>query len=35
MSGKWLASIFAILPAGSSGMQAMRPTLNFGVNYAF
>jgi hypothetical protein len=35
LTGKWLASIFAIIPAGSSGMQASRPTLNFGVNYAF
>ena len=35
LTGRWLASIFAIIPAGSSGMQAQRPTLNFGVNYAF
>ena len=35
MTGKWLGSMFVILPAGNSGLQAMRPTLNFGVNYAF
>ena len=35
MTGKWLGSMFMIIPAGDSGVQAMRPTLNFGINYAF
>jgi hypothetical protein len=34
-TGNWLGSVFFIIPAGSSGMQASRPTLNFGINYAF
>jgi hypothetical protein len=35
MSGRFLASVYAIVPAGGSGLQVQRPTFNLGVNYAF
>jgi hypothetical protein len=35
LSGRVLASVFAVLPAGESGLQVRRPTFNLGVNYAF
>jgi hypothetical protein len=35
LTGGWLASIFAVVPTGSSGLQVARPTFNLGVNYAF
>ncbi len=33
--GRLLASLYAIIPAGGSGLQVQRPTFNVGVNYAF
>jgi hypothetical protein len=35
MGGRLLASLYAIVPAGGSGLQVQRPTFNVGVNYAF
>lgn len=35
LSGRILASVFAVIPAGESGLQVRRPTFNLGVNYAF
>jgi hypothetical protein len=35
ISGRLLASVYAIVPAGGAGLQVQRPTFNFGVNYAF
>jgi hypothetical protein len=35
VTGQWLATLYAVLPAGDSGLQVTRPTFNFGVNYAF
>ena len=34
LTGQWLASVYAVLPTGSSGLQVRRPTFNFGINYA-
>ncbi len=34
LTGQWLASVYAVLPAGSSGLQVRRPTFNLGINYA-
>jgi hypothetical protein len=35
LTGGLLASIFAVVPAGNSGMQVQRPTFNLGLNYTF
>ena len=35
LAGGLLASIFAVVPAGQSGLQVQRPTFNLGLNYAF
>jgi hypothetical protein len=35
VAGQWLATLYAVLPAGGAGLQVTRPTFNFGVNYAF
>jgi hypothetical protein len=35
MAGQLLGSIYMLIPFGDSGLQAQKPTLNFGVNYAF
>jgi hypothetical protein len=35
MSGRLLASLYAVLPTGHSGLQVQRPTFNLGLNYAF
>ena len=35
LTGGLLATIFAVIPAGQSGMQVQRPTFNLGLNYAF
>ena len=35
LAGSLLASIFAVVPAGQSGLQVQRPTFNLGLNYAF
>jgi hypothetical protein len=35
LAGGLLASIFAVVPAGQSGLQVQRPTLNLGLNYTF
>ena len=35
LTGGLLATIFAVVPAGQSGMQVQRPTFNLGLNYAF
>ena len=35
MAGQLLASLYVLIPFGDSGLQAQKPTFNFGVNYAF
>jgi hypothetical protein len=35
IGGRLLASLFAVVPAGGSGLQVQRPTFNLGLNYAF
>ena len=35
VGGRLLASVYAIVPTGGSGLQVQRPTFNVGVNYAF
>lgn len=35
LTGGLLASVFAVVPAGNSGMQVQRPTFNLGLNYTF
>jgi hypothetical protein len=35
MTGGLLATIYAVIPSGHSGMQVQRPTFNIGLNYAF
>jgi hypothetical protein len=35
LAGGLLATIYAVIPSGGSGMQVQRPTFNVGVNYAF
>jgi hypothetical protein len=35
VAGQLLASAYVLVPAGSSGLQAQKPTFNFGFNYAF
>ena len=35
LTGGLLASIFAVVPAGQSGLQVQRPTFNLGLNYTF
>jgi hypothetical protein len=35
LTGGLLATIFAVIPHGQSGMQVQRPTFNLGLNYAF
>jgi len=35
LTGGLLASIFAVVPAGESGLQVQRPTFNVGLNYTF
>ena len=35
MTGRLLASVFAVVPTGSSGLQVQRPAFNAGLNYAF
>lgn len=35
LTGGLLASIYAVVPAGNSGMQVQRPTFNLGLNYTF
>jgi len=35
LTGGLLASFFAVVPAGQSGLQVQRPTFNLGLNYAF
>jgi hypothetical protein len=34
LTGQWLASAYAVLPTGNTGLQVQRPTFNFGINYA-
>lgn len=35
LAGGLLATIYAVIPAGQSGLQVQRPTFNLGLNYAF
>jgi hypothetical protein len=35
MAGQLLGSVYVIIPFGDNGLQAQKPTFNFGVNYAF
>jgi len=35
LTGGLLASFFAVVPAGQSGLQVQRPTFNLGLNYSF
>jgi len=35
LTGGLLATIYAVVPAGQSGLQVQRPTFNLGLNYAF
>jgi len=35
LAGGLLATIYAVVPAGQSGLQVQRPTFNLGLNYAF
>jgi hypothetical protein len=35
LSGRALVSVFALIPAGESGLQVRRPTFNLGIDYAF
>jgi hypothetical protein len=35
MAGQLLGSVYVLIPFGDNGLQAQKPTLNFGVNYAF
>jgi hypothetical protein len=35
LTGGLLVSIFAVVPAGQSGLQVQRPTFNLGLNYTF
>jgi hypothetical protein len=35
LTGQLLGSVYVLIPFGDSGLQAQKPTFNFGVNYAF
>jgi hypothetical protein len=35
ISGQLLGSLYVLIPTGNDGLQAQKPTLNFGFNYAF
>jgi hypothetical protein len=35
ITGQLLGSVYVLIPFGDSGLQAQKPTFNFGVNYAF
>jgi hypothetical protein len=35
LTGGLLATLYAVIPAGQSGLQVQRPTFNLGLNYAF
>jgi hypothetical protein len=34
IAGQLLGSFYLLVPTGDDGMQAQKPTLNFGFNYA-
>jgi hypothetical protein len=35
LKGQLLGSFYVLIPTGNDGLQAQKPTLNFGLNYAF
>lgn len=35
MAGQFLGSAYVLIPTGDDGLQAQKPSFNFGVNYAF
>lgn len=35
IAGQLLGSVYVLIPFGDSGLQAQKPTFNFGFNYAF